>query len=103
MGFIESKKDTIDNVALLEVLGNLPKGRSTSSLGSINSKSKNLLPFLLDLLSVTCKDNAKSVKDKSSCEATRILTNLLVEFFPVLMRILKEGIIKLLYSNSPKV
>jgi hypothetical protein len=94
MGFIESKKDAIDNVALLEVLGNLPKGRSTSSLGSINSKSKNLLPFLLDLLSVTCKDNTKSVKNKSRCEATRILTNILIEFFPTLMRILKEGIIK---------
>lgn len=94
MGFIDSKKDTIDNVALLEVLGNLPKGRSTSSLDSVNSKSKNLLPFLLDLLSTTCKDNAKSIKDKASCESTRILTNILIEFFPALMRILKEAIIK---------
>ena len=57
MGFIESKKDTINNVALLEVLGNLPKGRSTSSLGSIDSKSKNLLPFLLDLLLVKTTQN----------------------------------------------
>jgi len=94
MGFIESKKDTINNVALLEVLGNLPKGRSTSSLASVNSNSKNLLPFLLDLLSTTCKDNAKSVKEKATCEATRILINILIEFFPVLMRILKEAIVK---------
>lgn len=94
MGFIDSKKEAINSVALLEVLGNLPKGRSTSSLGSVNSKSKNLLPFLLDILSTTCKDNAKSVKQKAGCESTRILTNILIEFFPALMRILKEAVIK---------
>lgn len=94
MGFIDDKTQTINNVALFEVLGNLPKGRVTSSLASINSTSKNLLPFLLDLLSTTCKDNAKNPQDTSKCESTRILIEVLVQFFPALVRILKEGFIE---------
>ena len=46
--FIDDKKETINNVALFEVLGNLPKGRNTSSLASVNSKNKNLLPYLTE-------------------------------------------------------
>ena len=65
MGFIDDKKQSVNNVALFEVLGNLPKGRVTSSLASVNSTSKNLLPFLIDLLSVTCKDNSKNPKDRA--------------------------------------
>ena len=94
MGFIDDKKQSINNVALFEVLGNLPKGRVTSSLASVNSTSKNLLPFLLDLLSTTCKDNTKNPKDRAKCEATRILIEILVQFFPALIRILKEGFIE---------
>ena len=94
MGFIDDKTQTINNVALFEVLNTLPKSRATSSLESVISKSKNLLPFLLDLLSATCKDNAKSPKEKAQCEATRILIEILVEYFPVLLKILKEGLAK---------
>lgn len=94
MGFINDKQQAINNVALFEVLGNLPKGRVTSSLSSVNSTSKNLLPFLLDLLSTTCKDNSKNPKDRAKCEATRILIDILVQYFPALVRIVKEGIIK---------
>jgi hypothetical protein len=94
MGFINDKSETINNVALFEVLNNLPKTRSTSSLESVTSKSKNLLSFLIDLLSVTCKDNAKNPRDRNKCEAAKILTQILIEFFPVLIRILKEGLAK---------
>jgi len=94
MGFINDKQQAINNVALFEVLGNLPKGRSTSSLQSVISKNKNLLPYLIDLLSVTCKDNAKSPKDKGRCEAARILVEILIQFFPALIKILKEGFIQ---------
>ena len=94
MGFIDDKKQSVNNVALFEVLGNLPKGRVTSSLASVNSTSKNLLPFLIDLLSVTCKDNSKNPKDRAKCEATVILIDILVQFFPALVRILKEGFIQ---------
>jgi hypothetical protein len=92
MGFIDDKTQSINNVALLEVLNNLPKSKVTSSLESVNSKSKNLLPFLLDLLSTTCKDKDKN--NRAKCEATSILTDILVEFYPVLIRILKDGINK---------
>lgn len=94
MGFINNKQQAINNVALFEVLGNLPKGRVTSSLASVISKNKNLLPYLIDLLAVTCKDNAKNPKDRANCEATRILIEILIEFFPALVKILKEGIIE---------
>lgn len=94
MGFIDDKTQAINNVALFEVLNNLPKSRSTSSLASVNSKSKNLLPYLIDLLSTTCKDNAKNPRDKAKCEATRILAEILAEYFPALLKILKEGLAK---------
>jgi hypothetical protein len=122
MGFIEDKTETINNVALFEVLGNLPKGRSTSSLDSVTSKNKNLLPFLLDLLSTTCKDDTKNPRGSDSnssnsavagnanntgttpksrlkCETTRILTEILIQFFPSLIRILKEGISQAIKSG----
>lgn len=92
MGFIDDKTQTVNNVALFEVLNNLPKGRVTSSLESVKSKSRNLLPFLIDLLSVTCRDNAQNPRDKARCEAIRILLEILVEFFPVLIKILKEAL-----------
>jgi hypothetical protein len=94
MSFINNKIQTVNNVALLEVLGNLPKGRVTSSLESVNSKNKNLIPFLLDLLSVTCKDNVKNPKDKLACQTTSILLRILTELYPNLIRIVKEGIIE---------
>jgi len=97
MGFINNKAETINNVALFETLGNLPKGKNTSSLESVNSKDKNLSAFLLDVLTTTCKDNTKyptSGLGTSKCEATRILTEILVQFYPVLMLKLKEGLIQ---------
>jgi len=96
MGFINNKAETINNVALFETLGNLPKGKNTSSLESVNSKDKNLSAFLLDVIATTCKDNTKYPKigGTSQCEATRILTEILVQFYPVLMLKLKEGLIQ---------
>lgn len=93
MGFIEEKTEIINNVALFEVLKDLPKTKTTSSLESVKSKSKNLLPYLLDLLSTTCKEQ-ENVKNRAKCEASRILTEILIQFFPVLMKIMKDGIIE---------
>jgi len=93
MGFIDNKLQTINSVAILEVMNNLPKGRKTSSLASVTSKNKNLLPFLLDLLSTTCKDQDNG-KDKGKCEATGVLTEILIQFFPSLIKILKDGIVE---------
>ncbi len=96
MGFIDDKNNILQQISLTEVLGDLPKNKLVSNIDSVKSKSFNLIPYLLDLLSVVCKDNKMNPKlrDRAKCDLIRILTEILVDFFPVLMRILKEGIIK---------
>lgn len=96
MGFIEDKNKIVQQVSLFEVLGDLPKTKSISNIPSVRSTSKNLIPFLLDLLSTTCKDKKKNpnLKDRVKCDLIRIITEILVDFFPVFVRILKEGLIK---------
>lgn len=96
MGFIDDKNNIVQQISLTEVLGDLPKNKLVSNIESVKSKSFNLIPYLLDLLSIVCKDNKMNpkLKDRAKCDLIRILTEILVDFFPVLMRILKEGIIK---------
>lgn len=112
MGFIDDKKEIVESVALYQTLGDLPKTKSVSSLRSVNSKSKNLIPFLLDILSLTCKDDSRvslpqpapnilndtttqiSQVLPSKCEAKKILLDILTEFFPKLIEIIKKAIIK---------
>jgi len=94
MSFIENKQNIVTTLGILEVLNQQPKGKVTTSLLSASSKNRNLIPFIIDLIGITCKDNPTSPKDKGRCEATRILAEILIEFFPVLIRILKEGIIR---------
>ena len=96
MGFIDDKNNIVQQISLTEVLGDLPKNKLVSNIDSVKSKSFNLIPYLLDLLGIVCKDNKMNpkLKDRAKCDLIRILTEILVDFFPVLMRILKEGIIK---------
>jgi len=96
MGFIDDKNNIVQQVSLFEVLGDLPKNKTVSNIESVKSKSFNLIPFLLDLLSIVCKDDKLNpkLKDRVKCDLIRIVTEILVEFFPILMRILKEGLIK---------
>lgn len=94
MGFQDDKGEIFKQMGVFNVIAGLPKKKVTNSIESINSKSKNLLPFLLDLLSSSCKDNAQTAKDKARCEASRILIEILTEFLPILIKIVKEGIIK---------
>lgn len=118
MGFIDDKSEIFDQVALFGVLNNLPtKSRVTSSIESVASKSKNLLPFMMDLLSTVCYGKEKkrsappsfigssssidrynrpqeSPKKNLKCETIRIVVEILIEFFPALIRIIKAGIIK---------
>ena len=96
MGFIEDKNSILQQVSLFEVLGDLPENKTISNIASVKSKSFNLIPYLLDLLSTTCKDKEAipNLKDRVKCDLIRIVIEILVEFFPILMRILKEGIIK---------
>jgi hypothetical protein len=124
MGFIDDKNNVFQQIAVFETLGNLPENRITSSFDSVTSKSKNLLPFILDLLTVLCKDDSKprntsvpkfgstaifppgtqqkqevSPRSRVKCELTRILIEILVDFWPVLIKILKEGIVKALKAG----
>lgn len=96
MGFIEDKNNIVQQISLTEVLGDLPENKLVSNIESVKSKSRNLAPFLLDLLSIACKDQKTNprLKDRVKCDLIRILSEILVEFFPILMRILKEGLIK---------
>jgi hypothetical protein len=123
MSFIDNKGSLVDQVGLFKTIGDLPKSKNTSSLSSVNSKTKNTLPFLMDVLSIACIDNArkqreasrpeksptatgsqpsrsnflKSVpdfRDVGRCEGKKILIEILIEFFPELVRIVKEGITK---------
>lgn len=96
MGFIDDKNNIVQQISLTEILGDLPKNKLVSNIESVKSKSFNLIPYLLDLLSIVCKDNKMNpkLKDRVKCDLIRILTEILVDFFPVLMKILKEGIIK---------
>jgi hypothetical protein len=99
MGFTDTKQQIANNVALYEVLGNLPKGKTTSSLESVNSKSRNLLPYFIDLLAMTCKEDKNTFKELARCEAIRLFLSILVDFFPVLLRILKEAFIRALKAG----
>lgn len=110
MGFIDNKKEIVESVALYQVLGNLPKNKSVSSLESVNSKNKNLLDFLLDLFVVTCKEkkgnnpvfsiptpflpsgSTGSRISYDKCDVKKILLDILTTFFPQLVRILKDAI-----------
>lgn len=114
MGFIDNKATAVNNVSIFEVLGNLPKGRITFSLNSISSKDKNLLPFLLDFLTILSKPpiptipnigndvrnlqqeikNNFRIPNSNTNDPTNILVDILVEDYPSLVRILKEGIIQ---------
>jgi hypothetical protein len=96
MGFIDDKNNIVQQVGLFEVLGDLPNNKLISNIESVKSSSKNLMPFLLDLLSIACKDkkNLSNIRDRAKCDLIRIFTEILVDFFPIFMRILKEAIIK---------
>ena len=94
MGFQDDKGKIFEEIGVFKVMEGLPKEKKPSSFDSVKSKSKNLLPFMLDLLSSSCADNAKTLKDKARCSGSRILKDVLIDFLPELARISKEGVVK---------
>jgi hypothetical protein len=101
MGFIEDKKKVSDLINQAEVLGTLTKNKATSSIASVNSKSKNLLPYVLDMVNQSCQDHQNlstsensDPKISKSCEVSRVLTEILIKFLPSLVKIVKEGIVR---------
>lgn len=109
MGWTEDKNNLVQQINLSEVLGDLPNNKLISNIASVKSTSFNLVPFLLDLMSIACKDTSNGAKGclpsvgkganptslkGAKCDVLRVITEILVDFFPVLIRIVKEGIIK---------
>jgi hypothetical protein len=94
MAFQNDKGELFESMGVFKVMSGLPTNKKFNSMESISSKSKNLMPFLLDLLNSSCLDNAKTAKDKARCEVARILIEILIEFLPVLIKIVKEGVVK---------
>lgn len=112
MGFIDAKGQLIGKINELEAIGDLPKIKKSYSIPSVNSKSFNLTPFLLDLLAASCKDvpggtnitqfttqsieykPGKNIKPKlSKCDVMRVLTDILSDSLPIMIQNVKEGII----------
>ena len=94
MGFQIDKGALFEQIGVFTVISGLNKTKKPNSMDSIASKSKNLLPFMLDILASSCLDKASSPKDKARCSGNRILMGMLIEFLPTLIRIVKEGIVK---------
>jgi hypothetical protein len=120
MGFKDDKSELFETINVFKVTSGLPKIKKLNSLSSIDSTSKNLLPFLLDLLQTVTSDvknrasekigdstsgiknrlgdkrgdRGKGTRDKSRNNTPKILKELIQEFLPILKRIVKEGLIK---------
>lgn len=112
MGFIEDKSDIEKEIGLFKVMNNLPKGEKvTSSIESVKTAKKNLMPYLINMLSVACQDPQDAplpefnptfsgpppvgvLKEAGpvKCNVIRILLEILIEFLPELIRIVKEAV-----------
>ena len=117
MAFQNDKNELFEQMGVFKVISGLPKFKKFNSMESINSKSKNLLPYLLDVLAAIPAQlpekpklekpefpnapniNPKfsvpsSTKNKDGNSANRILMEILTEFLPTLIKIIKEGVIQ---------
>jgi hypothetical protein len=106
MGFIDDKGKISDLINQSEVLGSLSKTKGTSSIASVASKSKNLLPFMLDMTNQACQDHYilstsenHDPKKTRACEVSRIIIEILIKFIPALIKIIKEGIIRAIKAS----
>ncbi len=66
MGFIEEKNLLLEETGILKVLNDLPDTKKTSSFESADEKSKDIIPFLLDFLSVVTDSNEDEKKEEDS-------------------------------------
>lgn len=118
MSFPEDKQQLFDKIGTYKTLGELPKFKKPNSLDSVSSKSRNLLPFMMDLLDSLSDKKAGEQKKidgdlsklnglndgsvinkitpstENKTGAKRILTEIIIEFLPKLVQILKEGVVK---------
>jgi len=112
MGFIDDKSNIEKEIGIFKVMNNLPKGEKvTSSIESVKNTGKNILPYLTNMLSVACQDPGDEPLPEFSptfsgpppvgvlsqagpvkCNVIRILLEILIEFLPELIRIVKEAV-----------
>lgn len=115
MGFIDDKSNLIKELGIFKTINDLPDSKVTSSFNDVKSAKKNILPFLLNMLAMSCEDKEEGPKpefdptfseqppkgtlleatggNKVKCNAIRILLEILIEFLPELIRIVKEAIV----------
>lgn len=99
MGFVDSKNDIFDKIGTFKVISGLPKKPKLNSFGSVSSKSKNLMPFMTDLLGSTCSDNSSTFNNKSRCNTTTILKDMLNDSLPVIDSKVREGLVDAIKSG----
>jgi hypothetical protein len=56
MSYKNDKKSVFEEIGIIKTLNDIPDSQSTSSFDSANSNSKNILPFLLELLTIVSND-----------------------------------------------
>ncbi len=102
MGFIDDKSNVEKEIGLFKVMNNLPKGeKATSSIESVKTAKKNIMPYLINMLATACQDPQdaplpefnptfsspapKGVLREAGpvrCNVIRILLEILIEFLP---------------------
>tara|TARA_R110000868_G_scaffold15938_12_gene72171 strand:- start:3344 stop:4873 length:1530 start_codon:yes stop_codon:yes gene_type:complete len=112
MGFIEDKVNIEKEISIFKTMRDFPDAvRQTSAIQSVNTAKKNIVPYLINMLAVSCDDPGEEQETEFDptfsgpppigvmreqgpvkCNATRILLEILIEFIPELIRIVKEAV-----------
>lgn len=127
MGDIEKKSEVEKEIGIFKTINDLPNSKAASSFRDVKSAKKNILPYLLTMLSTACEDSSRDLQavpptpdqvdgsrfrvptfslappsgvllqatkgNKVKCNLIRILTEILIEFLPELIRIIKEAVV----------
>lgn len=94
MSVQEDKSNVYQNVGVFKVISGLPKKNNRTNIDSVNSKSNNLLPFLLDLLTSSCLDNAETPQSQLRCKMGGVVIEIVKEALPKIKNKLKESLVK---------
>ncbi len=127
MGDIEKKSEVEKEIGIFKTINDLPDSKAANSFRDVKSAKKNILPYLLTMLSTACEDSSRDLQavpptpdeegdskfkvptftaqppsgallkatggNKVKCNLIRILIEILIEFLPELIRIIKEAVV----------
>lgn len=127
MGDIEKKGEVEKEIGIFKTINDLPDSKAANSFRDVKSAKKNILPYLLTMLSTACEDSSRDLQavpptpdevdeskfrvptftaappsgvllkatggNKVKCNLIRILIEILIEFLPELIRIIKEAVV----------